>query len=503
MADKERSEQEVVRREKLQSLRANAYPFPNDVKPTLRAADVSPLLETEDSLEKSDRARHTLAGRLMSIRLMGKAAFCHLQDSSGTVQIYVRRDDVGEDVFAQFKTYDIGDIVEAKGFVFLTKKGEPSLHAESIRSLVKCLHPLPEKWHGLSDVEIRYRQRYLDLIVNPDARAVFLQRAKIIAEIRSFLNARNYVEVETPVMATVASGASARPFSTHHNALGLDLHMRIALELPLKKLVVGGIERVYELSRVFRNEGISTEHNPEFTMLEFYQAYATYETLMDLTEELVVGLCEKVSGGTKLTFREKEIDFGRPWKRVTMLDAVHDIGGVSRDYDLDTLEGAKQAGLSLGFEDFADMEDQGKALFELFDRHVESKIVNPTFITQHPTSISPLARPNQDNPRYVDRFELMVAGMELANAFSELNDADDQRARFEEQLRAKDAGDEEAMGLDEDFVVALEYGLPPTAGEGIGIDRLVMLLTDAQSIRDVILFPTMRPQQTARIVPTV
>ncbi len=329
--------------------------------------------------------------------------------------------------------------------------------------------------------------------MNPGVKKTFIARAKIIAGIREFLNARGYFEVETPVMSTVASGAAARPFVTHHNALDLDLHLRIALELPLKKLVVGGIERVYELGRVFRNEGISTENIPVFNMLEFYQAYATYEDLMSLTEELICRLCQDVVGTSSVEYDGQVINFSPPWKRFTMVEACYEIGKVSRAHDLLSLTGVHAAARELGYGDVAEFTDYGKALFEIFDRHVESKILHPTFITQHPTSISPLARPNLSDPRFVDRFELIVSGMELANAFSELNDPEDQAQRFEAQLQAKREGDEEAMGLDEDFVTALEYGLPPTAGEGIGIDRLVMLLTSCSSIRDVILFPTLRP----------
>lgn len=488
-----RSEQELVRLEKLSQLREQGYPYPNDVVVTAVSGAIHECVDREIEREASGRERFTLAGRMMTVRLMGKAAFCTIQDRAGRIQLYVKRDNVGEDAFKQFKTFDLGDIVEVGGYVFRTKTGEPTLHAESIRLLVKCLKPLPEKFHGLTDVEIRYRQRYLDLIVNEDVRKTFETRAKVISGIRRFFDSNDYIEVETPTMSGTSGGATAKPFETHHNTLDLDLYLRIALELPLKRLIVGGLERVYEIGRVFRNEGISTEHNPEFTMIEFYQAYATYETLMDLTEELIVGLCEEICGSTKISFKEQELDFSRPWKRLTMVEAIAELGNLPEGQDLDTLEGVHAAAKHLGLDHIADVKDYGKAVYEVFDEAIEERIVNPTFITRHPLSVSPLARPSLDDPRFTDRFELMVAGMELANAFSELNDPEDQRKRFEEQLAAKQQGDEEAMDLDEDFLNALEYGMPPTAGEGIGIDRLVMLLTDSPSIRDVILFPQMRP----------
>jgi lysyl-tRNA synthetase class 2 len=487
----ERSEQEQVRLGKLNKIKEQRYPYPNDLRVNATGEEVR--ARAAAAAAEGERPEMVVAGRILSVRAMGKATFFHLQDRTAVLQVYVRKDDIGEASYAEFSAYDLGDIVEVRGYPFVTKTGEPSLHGQAVRLLVKCLHPLPEKWHGLTDVEVRYRQRYLDLMVNPEVRNTFIKRAQIISSIRKFFDARGYIEVETPVMNTVASGAAARPFVTHHNALDLTLHLRIALELPLKKLVVGGLERVYEIGRVFRNEGISTEHNPEFTMIEFYQAYATYETLMDLTEELVVSLCDQVLGTRQVQYGDMTLDFSPPWKRLTMADALYEIGGLPRSVDLNTSEGLQAAARHFGQEDVAEMTDAGKALYEIFDRCIESRIVNPTFITQHPTSISPLARKNPADPRFTDRFELMVAGMELANAFSELNDSEDQRERFAEQLRAKQTGDEEAMELDEDFVTALEYGLPPTAGEGIGIDRLVMLLTGSSSIRDVILFPTMRP----------
>lgn len=491
--ERERSEQETIRIEKLTALRANEYPFPNDVSITASSAWVIESIDSELEKEPDLRTKNTLAGRIMSVRHMGKAAFFNLQDRAGRLQIYVRKDDVGDESFKAFKGFDIGDIVETSGYAFRTKTGEPSLRAQSVRLLVKCLHPLPEKWHGLTDVETRYRQRYLDLIVNEEVRKTFETRARIISSIRRFFDQRNYIEVETPTMNQISGGATARPFETHHNTLDLDLYLRIALELPLKRLIVGGLERVYEIGRVFRNEGISTQHNPEFTMIEFYEAFATYETLMELTEDLLSSLCLEIHGSTKIAYGDRELDFERPWKKLSVAEAVYDLAGVSREISLDSLEGVHEAAKSLGAEHVLEMSNYGEALYELFDEYAEDKIVNPTFITKFPLSVSPLARPSLADPRFTDRFELIVAGMEIANAFSELNDAEDQRERFLAQAQAKQAGDEEAMDYDDDFITALEYGMPPTAGQGIGIDRLVMLLTNQQSIRDVILFPQMRP----------
>jgi lysyl-tRNA synthetase, class II len=484
----ERSEQELVRIEKLQAIREKRYPFPNDVRVTASAAQI------REQAQAGKTEPQSIAGRIMTVRHMGKASFFNLQDTSGRVQVYIKQDDVGSEVYQEFKEYDLGDIVECSGSPFVTKTGEPSLHSTGVRLLVKCLHPLPEKWHGLSDIETRYRQRYIDLIVTEESRATFIRRSKIISEIRRFFDDKGYLEVETPVLNNLASGAAARPFQTHHNALDIGLYLRIALELPLKKLVVGGLERVYELSRVFRNEGFSTEHNPEFTMLEFYEAYATYENLMDLTEELIGRLCDKIIGSREIEFRGHTVNYAAPWRRLSMVEAIHEIGGVPRSVNLMTESGAKEAAKLLGVENIEEGKvGYGKLLFECFDQKVQEKIVHPTFITQHPTEVSPLARPNLEDPRFTDRFELFVAGLEVANAFSELNDASDQRKRFEDQLELKKNGDFEAMDLDEDFITALEYGLPPTGGQGIGIDRLVMILTGNTSIRDVILFPQMRP----------
>lgn len=485
----ERSEQELVRFGKLSKLRQQSYPFPNDVKVTAKAADVL-AAEVQDPAAAK---RFTLAGRLVQIRTMGKAAFVHLLDASGKIQLYVKKDVIGDGAFEAFKDFDIGDIVESSGYAFVTKTGEKSLHAESIRLLTKSLIPLPEKWHGLKDQEARYRARYVDLIANPEVRAAFKARARIISEIRSFLDKRDYLEVETPVLHYTAGGATARPFSTFHNALGLEMHLRIALELPLKKLIVGGFDRVYEIGRIFRNEGLSKKHNPEFTMLEFYQAYATFEDLMTLTEDLFVHLAKTVAGDLKVPYAEHVIDFTPPWPRISMLESVHAVGGVAREFDLQTLPGVHAAAKKHAVH-LEEPSDWGRSLEALWGELVEAKLINPTFITHHPFSISPLARKNLQDPKITDRFELIVAGMEAANAFSELNDAEDQRERFEAQAQRKAEGDEEATEVDEDFLRALEYGMPPTAGEGIGIDRLVMLLTNSSTIRDVLLFPQLKPR---------
>lgn len=491
----DRSEQELVRLEKLSRLRNDGYPFPNDVKLNASTVDVAEASPVTDPGKVGAGTLPLLvtAGRIVAIRFMGKAAFVNILDAKGRLQAYVRLDEIGAEAYEKFKEFDIGDIIELKGLPFLTKTGEKSLWAKSARLLTKCLIPLPEKWHGLTDVEARYRHRYVDLIANTDVRETFRKRALIIREIRNFLDSRGFLEVETPVLQSVAGGADARPFNTHHNTLDLDMHLRISLELPLKKLVVGGLERVYEIGRVFRNEGISTKHNPEFTMLEFYMAYATFEDLMNLTEELFTTLVPKVCGSNKITFGDKEIDFTPPWTRLSMKESVYEIGGVSRDLDLEKLSDIHKVA-SIHKIHLEDKEDWGRSLMALWDELVEHKIVNPTFITHHPFSISPLARANQEDRKITDRFELIVCGMEASNAFSELNDPIDQRERFESQAKRKAAGDEEAQEVDEDFLRALEYGLPPTAGQGIGIDRLTMLLTNSISVRDVILFPTLKPK---------
>jgi len=435
------------------------------------------------------------AGRLMLLREFGKASFAHLQDGTSRLQIYVQKQVLGEEAFARFKKLiDLGDIIGVSGTLFRTKTNELTLQVTSFRLLTKSLQPLPEKYHGLTDIELRYRQRYLDLMVNPEVRRVFAVRARIIRYLRQFFDSRGYLEVETPMMQPIPGGATAKPFVTHHNALDLQLYLRIAPELYLKRLVVGGLERVYEINRNFRNEGLSVLHNPEFTMVEFYQAYATYEDLMDLTEELFSGLAQELLACQRLTYQGEEVDLTPPWRRLDLRESLTAIGGIPAGVVAD-----REALINLAREEGVALrpgEGYGRALTKLFDLRVEAKLQQPTFITGYPLETSPLSRQSDHDPEVVDRFELFIAGRELANGFSELNDPVDQRQRFEKQLLAHAAGDEEMpAALDEDYVQALEHGLPPTAGEGIGIDRLVMLLTDSPSIRDVILFPLLRPEK--------
>lgn len=476
-----------VRLEKLHELQSKGInPFGERFDRTHQAVDI---LNNFAELEGKDV---TIAGRILSKRDMGKASFAHIQDFSGRIQIYARLNDVGPETYELFTRLDIGDIIGVTGHVFKTQKGEITVHAKTITLLTKSLRPLPEKWHGLKDVELRYRQRYLDLIVNPEVKQVFILRSKIIAAMRRYLDGQGFLEVETPTMHVISGGASARPFVTHHNALDIDLYMRIALELHLKRLIVGGMEKVYEIGRVFRNEGISTRHNPEFTMMELYEAYADYHDMMNLTENMIAYIAQEVLGTTKVSYQGTEIDLTPPWPRITMIDAVKKYAGV--DFTLiRNDEEARKAARQLGIHVSQDAT-RGSILNEIFEEKVEHHLVQPTFILDYPIEISPLAKRKKDDPNFTYRFELFITGREFGNAFSELNDPIDQRERFMKQMEQRAKGDEEAQMMDEDFVRALEVGMPPTGGLGIGVDRLIMLLTDSPSIRDVILFPTLRPR---------
>ena len=482
------------RRSKLSNLRANGNPFINDFKPANLAQE---LIDQYDALSKEQLEEQiievSLAGRMMLKRVMGKASFAHIQDSSAQIQLFVTRDELAEGFYnEQFKKWDIGDIVGATGTLFKTKVGELSVRVNEIKLLTKSLRPLPEKFHGLSDQEIRYRQRYVDLIMNKDSREVFKRRSQIVSYIRNFFNNHDFLEVETPMMQTIPGGATAKPFETHHNALDVDMYLRIAPELYLKRLVVGGMDRVFEINRNFRNEGLSTRHNPEFTMIEFYQAYATYHEIMDLTENLFRGIAVDVCGSASITYQGDIFDFSQAFKRLSVFDSILEYNPNLSAEDLSE-DNAKQTAEKLGIH-VKDSWGLGKIQIEIFEATVEEKLMQPTFITEYPTEVSPLARRNDDNPFITDRFELFIGGREIANGFSELNDAEDQAERFRQQVVEKDAGDDEAMHYDADYIRALEYGMPPTAGEGIGIDRLVMLFTDSPSIRDVLLFPHMRPE---------
>ncbi len=466
--------------------------YSNEFKPSHRISDILPLAGKITAETSPGSHPVKVAGRILALRKFGKASFLHIQDESGKIQIYVQRDSVGVDQYSIFKKFDIGDIVGFSGSLFKTKTDELTINADKITTITKSLRPLPEKFHGLTDVETRYRQRYVDLIVNPEVRDTFRKRVEIIRLVRDFLVNRGFMEVETPMMQPIAGGATAKPFQTHHNALDMDLYLRIAPELYLKRLLVGGFERVFEINRNFRNEGLSTRHNPEFTMLEFYQAYATYHDLMDLTEEMVSWIAAEVTGSMVITYGGQEVDLSPPWKRYTIEEALVEVGGVTAETLADpdkVMALAKEKGIKL-----QPQAGVGKAKTELFELLVEEKLIDPTFITEYPTEVSPLARRNEENPEVTDRFELFITGREIANAFSELNDPVDQRQRFEKQIAERGDDDEIFPVLDEDYVRALEYGMPPAAGEGIGIDRLVMLLTDSPSIRDVILFPHLRSE---------
>ena len=488
------SEQVRQRREKLDALRARGRAYPNDFRRDAEAGELKERYREVAAEELEARAlRVAVAGRLMARRVMGKSSFADLQDVSGRIQLLVRRDDLPEGVYAEFRRFDIGDIIAVRGTLFRTRSGELSVRAGEIRLLAKCLRPLPEKWHGLGDTELRYRRRYVDLITSEATRETFRRRSRAIDGIRSFFVARDFLEVETPMMQTLPGGAVARPFRTHHHALGMDMFLRVAPELNLKRLVVGGFERVFEINRNFRNEGVSTEHNPEFTMLEFYQALADYEDMMDLTESLLREVTRTVTGSGQIEYQGEHIDLDRPFARTSVRDALlRHIPGL----DPATLEdeaASREAARGLGVE-VPDGAGRGRIWMALFEHRVEPRLRQPTYVTAYPTEVSPLSRGNDADAFVTDRFELFIAGREIANGFSELNDPDEQAERFRAQVAARGAGDEEAMYYDADYVRALEYGLPPSGGVGVGIDRLVMLLTDSASIRDVLLFPHLRPE---------
>ena len=493
MAEKNQNVQEQdlnqllkVRREKLANLvEAGKNPFE-----ITKYEVTAHSMEIKEHYDEMKGREVTIAGRIMSKRVMGKASFCNVQDLQGNIQSYVARDSIGEESYAFFKKYDVGDIVGIKGEVFETKTGEISIHASEVTLLSKSLQILPEKWHGLTNTDIRYRQRYTDLIMNADVKKTFIMRSKIISSIRRFLDDRDFMEVETPMLVSNAGGAAARPFETHYNALDEDVKLRISLELYLKRLIVGGLERVYEIGRVFRNEGLDTRHNPEFTLMELYQAYTDYNGMMDLTEDMFRHVAQEVCGTTKITYGDVEIDMGKPFERITMVDAVKKYAGVDFDAIPDT-EAAKKLADEKGVH-YEDRHKKGDILNLFFEEFVEDKLIQPTFVMDHPIEISPLTKKKPDKPGYVERFELFITCREMCNAYSELNDPIDQRERFAAQEEAFAAGDEEANHTDEDFLNALEIGMPPTGGIGYGIDRLVMLLTNQPAIRDVLLFPTMK-----------
>ncbi len=478
-----------VRRDKLAALKeAGNDPF----KITKFDFDAY-ALDIKEKFEEYEGKTVKIAGRMMSRRIMGKASFAGVQDTTGKIQLYVKRDDIGEDEYAAFKKFDIGDIVGVEGFVFKTQTGEISIHAKAIKMLSKSLLPLPEKFHGLKDNDLRFRQRYVDLIMNPEVKRNFMIRSRFIKFMRSYLDDMGYTEVETPVLNTIAGGATARPFITHHNTLNLDMYMRIATELPLKRLIVGGMDRVYEIGRIFRNEGMDPKHNPEFTSIELYQAYADFHDMMDIAEGIISGAAKEILGTYEVEWMGEKIDLAPGWRRLTMVDAVKEYVGIDFGAitdDAQAVAAAKEKGVEL-----AETADKtwGNALYACFDQRVEEKLIQPTFITMYPVEVSPLTKASPEDPRLTERVELFICHSELANAYSELNDPIDQRARFEKQLELRDRGDDEAEMLDEDFLTALQYGMPPTGGMGIGVDRTVMLLTNSDTIREVILFPTMKP----------
>ncbi len=489
--EKEQDLSEVlqVRRDKLAALKAEGKdPFViTSCNPTHKSQEIV------DNFEELEEKDVVIAGRIMSWRDMGKAAFLDIRDNDGRMQVYLKIDDIGEDLWADMKKWDIGDIVCVEGFVFRTRRGQISVHAKNVTLLSKSLQPLPQKWHGLKDTDLRYRQRYVDLIINDDVKRNFIVRSQFIKFMRKYLDDMNYVEVETPVLNTIVGGAAARPFVTHHNTLNIPMYMRIATELPLKRLIVGGMDRVYEIGRIFRNEGMDPKHNPEFTTVELYQAYADFHDMMDIAEGIISGAAKEIHGTYEVEWLGEKIDLTPGWRRLTMVDAVKEYAGVDFGAitdDAEAVEAAKAIGVEL-----ADTADKtwGNALYACFDQRVEEKLVQPTFITMYPVEVSPLTKASPEDPRLTERFELFICHSELANAYSELNDPIVQRERFMKQLELRERGDEEAEMLDEDFLLAMEYGMPPTGGMGIGIDRAVMLLTNSDTIREVILFPTMKP----------
>ena len=486
------SEQQFIRRQKLEKLkRAGKNPFKQLVWNQTHHSK-----EIKENFETLENETVSVAGRIMSFRDIGKASFLDMQDRDGRIQLYVSTDGVGQEAYAEIKTWDIGDIVGVEGYVFKTKRGEISIHVQKMELLTKALEPLPEKFHGLKDPELRYRRRYLDMVMNPQVMDTFRKRAIIIKSIREFLDKRNYIEVETPILSTIASGAAARPFVTHSNALNIDLYLRIATELYLKRCIVGGMERVYDMGKNFRNEGIDIRHNPEFTMIELYEAYADYKTMMQLCEELCAYCAVQATGSTKVVYQETKLDFSPPWRRITMVDAVKEYGGIDftaikTDQEAQTL--AKEKHLDELLKKKLEYCTKGDILNAAFEKYVEKQLIQPTFVCDYPAEISPLTKEKPDDPSMTERFEAFVYGRELANAYSELNDPIVQLERFQQQARERELGDDEAYALDEDFISSLEIGMPPTGGMGIGIDRLIMFLTDAYSIRDVILFPTMKP----------